>query len=191
MVFRVFKTQLGKLFLFLIFVSVGGLYFVVHKVTMIRDYYQYLVEEEQHLQEQMSILREFGAQLDKQVDYIPKAEAKTLEPNTNYMDNGEDAASSAPVPNGEVERLREKDHLKLSKVLESLKSLQKQQRSQNCATSEPNWESVPKLSENSKILIPVLTYGPNNQLRGFRSVRIGLLYLIFQNLANQSTLERR
>ena len=186
MVFRVFKTQLGKLFLFLIFISVGGLYFVFHKVTMIRDYYQYLVEEEQHLQEQMSILREFGAQLDKQIDDIPKAEPKaepkTLQPNTNYMDNGEDTSNEKhenPGPSAEVERLREKDHMKLSKVLESLKSLQKQHRSQNCATSEPNWESVPKLNKNSKILIPVLTYGPNNQLRGFRSVRVVVLCLIF------------
>ena len=177
MVFRVFKTQLGKLFLFLIFISVGGLYFVFHKVTMIRDYYQYLVEEEQHLQEQMSILQEFGAQLDRKVENIPKGETQTLEPSTNYMDQddeieGDKGDDKKPV---KVERLREKDHMKLAKVLESLKSIQKQPHNEKCVTSEPDWSTVPKLDTNSKILIPVLTYGPNNQLRGFRSVRDTLI----------------
>ena len=170
MVFRVFKTQLGKLFLFMIFISVGGLYFVFHKVTMIRDYYQYLVEEEQHLQEQMSILQEFGAQLDRKVENIPKGDVETIHPSTNYMDQEDEIEGDDKKPI-EVERLREKDHMKLAKVLESLKSIQKQPRSENCVTSEPDWSTVPKLDTDSKILIPVLTYGPNNQLRGFRSVR--------------------
>ena len=173
MVFRVFKTQLGKLFLFLIFISVGGLYFVFHKVTMIRDYYQYLVAQEENLQQQLSILEEFGAKLDHKVANLPSIPDDipiTKEPSTNYMgeefDQGVARAESI-----EFERLRDKDHMKLNKVLESLRAMQNKTHNENCATSEPDWATVPKLSSEEKILIPVLTYGPNNQLRGFRSVR--------------------
>ena len=168
MVFRVFKTQLGKLFLFLIFVSVGGLYFVFHKVTMIRDYYKYLVEEEQILHEQMTLLAEFGAQLGREV-------SQTNDPGTSYIEETEETTEppqTSKKDTVEVERLREKDHMKLSKVLQSLKSLQERKsHGENCATSEPDWDAIPELPSDTKILIPVLTYGPNNQLRGFRSVR--------------------
>jgi len=41
-------------------------------------------------------------------------------------------------------------------------------RQSNCFSSEPDWSQFEKVKSDEKILIPVLTYGPNNQLRGFR-----------------------
>jgi hypothetical protein len=44
-----------------------------------------------------------------------------------------------------------------------------------CPAWYPDWDSIDELRpkivlDKQKFLIPVLTYGPNNQLRGFRCV---------------------
>ena len=61
----------------------------------------------------------------------------------------------------------------LPKVTHKPKSEHKSSNEKNCPMWEPDWEALkdvqPQVTlDPEKYLIPILTYGPNNQLRGFR-----------------------
>merc|ERR1712062_433921 len=106
--FRMFK--LGRLLLFLIFISVTSLFLIFHKVNMVRNYYEFLVEEEQAVMNELALFIE--------EDIEEKTNIYTSTQSSQVSDIKLDVPKSDVPKTQKNGMLRQIDEMKLEKVKE-------------------------------------------------------------------------